>query len=89
MHLHCELVYTLSSRLEGLKGLLPAASCFQDKENIYKVSVSSLFIFAIRDETLRSIVLSPISTIRPPTISGLTYCPYQLGVLQLPAKEPG
>ena len=36
-------------------------------------SVNSLFIFAIFDETLRSIVLSPISTTKPPIISGLTY----------------
>jgi len=38
----------------------------------YKVSVRSLFIFAIRAETLRSIVRSPISTTSPPRISGLT-----------------
>lgn len=39
----------------------------------YKVSVSSLFIFAILAETLRSIVRSPISTTRPPRISELTW----------------
>ena len=38
----------------------------------YSVSVRSLFIFAILEETLRSIVRSPISTTRPPMISGLT-----------------
>ena len=40
--------------------------------HIYKVSESSLFMRAILADTLRSIVLSPISTIRPPRISGLT-----------------
>ena len=39
---------------------------------VYKVSVRSLFIFAMREETLRSIVRSPISTTRPPRISGFT-----------------
>ena len=40
----------------------------------HNASVSSLFIFVIRDETLRSIVRSPISTTSPPMMSGLT-CP--------------
>jgi hypothetical protein len=40
--------------------------------NIYKVSLSSLFILAILPETDRSMVRSPISTTRPPLISGLT-----------------
>jgi hypothetical protein len=44
----------------------------QTKGIVYKVSVRSLFILAILAETLRSIVLSPISTTNPPTISGLT-----------------
>ena len=35
-------------------------------------SVKSLFIFDIFEETLRSMVLSPISTINPPLISGFT-----------------
>jgi hypothetical protein len=39
---------------------------------IYKASVRALFILAILEETLRSIVRSPISTTRPPTRSGLT-----------------
>ena len=39
----------------------------------YKVSVRSLFILAMRAETLRSIVRSPISTTRPPRMSGLTW----------------
>jgi hypothetical protein len=39
----------------------------------YKVSVRSLFIFAIRPDTLRSIVRSPISTTRPPRMSELTW----------------
>lgn len=39
----------------------------------YKESVRSLFILAMRLETLRSIVRSPISTTRPPTMSGLTW----------------
>ncbi len=38
----------------------------------YRVSVKSLFIFVILDETLRSIVRSPISTTNPPLMSGLT-----------------
>ena len=38
----------------------------------YRVSVKSLFIFEIFEETLRSIVRSPISTTKPPLISGLT-----------------
>ena len=38
----------------------------------YSVSVKSLFIFEIFEETLRSIVRSPISTTRPPLISGFT-----------------
>lgn len=38
----------------------------------YRVSVNSLFIFEIFEETLRSIVRSPISTTKPPLISGLT-----------------
>lgn len=40
---------------------------------VYKASVSNLFNFAILLETERSMVLSPISTTRPPTISGSTY----------------
>ena len=40
--------------------------------NAYSVSVKSLFIFEIFEETLRSIVRSPISTTKPPLISGLT-----------------
>lgn len=43
-----------------------------DTVSIYRVSVSSLFILAILEETERSIVRSPISTTNPPTISGLT-----------------
>ena len=39
---------------------------------LHNVSVSSLFIFDIFEETLRSIVRSPISTIKPPMMSGLT-----------------
>lgn len=39
----------------------------------YRVSVKSLFILAILEETERSMVLSPISTINPPRISGLIY----------------
>ena len=38
----------------------------------HSVSVKSLFIFEIFEETLRSIVRSPISTTRPPLISGFT-----------------
>ena len=37
----------------------------------YKASVNALFILLIFDDTARSIVLSPISTIRPPKMSGL------------------
>jgi len=48
------------------KDLLVNLKCF------YKVSVRSLFILAIREETLRSIVRSPISTMSPPWMSGLT-----------------
>lgn len=40
---------------------------------IYKASVRALFILAILEETLRSMVRSPISTTRPPTRSGLTW----------------
>jgi len=40
--------------------------------DIYKASWRSLFMRAILDDTLRSIVRSPISTTRPPRISGLT-----------------
>ena len=39
----------------------------------YRTSVRSLFILAIFDETLRSMVRSPISTTTPPTMSGFTY----------------
>lgn len=39
---------------------------------VYRVSLSSLFILAIFAETLRSIVRSPISTTKPPLMSGLT-----------------
>ena len=39
---------------------------------IYRASVRALFILAILEETLRSMVRSPISTTRPPTMSGLT-----------------
>ena len=39
----------------------------------HNVSVKSLFIFAILADTLRSIVRSPISTTRPPRISGLIW----------------
>ena len=38
----------------------------------HKVSVKSLFIFEIFEETLRSIVRSPISTTKPPLISEFT-----------------
>lgn len=38
----------------------------------YRVSVKSLFIFEIFEETLKSIVRSPISTTKPPLISGFT-----------------
>ena len=38
----------------------------------YRVSVRSLFILEIFEETLRSIVRSPISTTKPPLISGFT-----------------
>lgn len=40
---------------------------------IYRVSLSSLFIRAILAETERSIVRSPISTTRPPRMSGFTF----------------
>jgi len=54
------------------------ASPYQNKGKFlsvvfYKVSVRSLFIFAIRAETLRSIVRSPISTTSPPRISEFTW----------------
>lgn len=39
----------------------------------YRESVRSLFILAMRAETLRSMVRSPISTTSPPTMSGLTW----------------
>jgi hypothetical protein len=39
---------------------------------LYRVSVSSLFILAIFEETDKSIVRSPISTTSPPTMSALT-----------------
>lgn len=42
------------------------------KEVIYRVSVRSLFILAILEETERSMVRSPISTMRPPRMSELT-----------------
>jgi len=42
------------------------------KEMVYRESLSSLFILESLEETLRSIVRSPISTTSPPTISGLT-----------------
>lgn len=42
------------------------------KEVIYRVSVRSLFILAILEETERSMVRSPISTTRPPMMSALT-----------------
>lgn len=50
-----------------LNQLPPVYACF-----IYKVSLSSLFILAIFAETDRSMVRSPISTMSPPRISGLT-----------------
>ena len=40
---------------------------------IYRASVRTLFNLLILDETLRSMVRSPISTISPPMASGLTY----------------
>jgi hypothetical protein len=49
---------------------------------IYSWSRRSLFILAIFWETLRSIVWSPISTIRPPLISGFT-CELLAAVLLL------
>lgn len=41
-------------------------------ESFYSESVRSLFILAMREDTLRSIVRLPTSTTKPPTISGLT-----------------
>lgn len=40
---------------------------------IYRASVRALFSLAILEETLRSMVRSPISTTSPPTRSGLTW----------------
>ena len=45
---------------------------YASAEYFHNVSVRSLFIFAIFEETLRSMVRSPTSTTRPPLISGLT-----------------
>ncbi|KXS94400.1 hypothetical protein AC578_7792 [Pseudocercospora eumusae] len=42
-------------------------------QHIYRDSWRSLFILAIFDETERSMVRSPISTTRPPRMSGWTY----------------
>lgn len=47
-------------------------SRFLKTVDTYRVSVNSLFIFDIFEETLRSIVRSPISTTKPPLISGFT-----------------
>jgi hypothetical protein len=53
--------------LSGERLPLGISDCY-----IYKVSLRSLFILAILEETDRSMVRSPISTMRPPLISGLT-----------------
>lgn len=49
--------------MQGVQAVLPVP---------HSVSVKSLFIFAIFDETLKSMVLSPTSTIKPPFMSGFT-----------------
>lgn len=49
---------------------------------IYTASVRALLRRLILDETLRSMVRSPISTMRPPRTSGLTFiqCQYTTGL---------
>ena len=54
------------------KALPNTPSHFLKTVDPYRVSVNSLFIFEIFEETLRSIVRSPISTTKPPWISGFT-----------------
>lgn len=56
-----------ASTLLGERCPLGLSDCY-----IYKVSLRSLFILAILEETDRSMVRSPISTMSPPRISGLT-----------------
>lgn len=58
-----------TTRLKALDRIHPY---FLRTVDNYRVSVKSLFIFEIFEETLRSIVRSPISTTKPPLISGLT-----------------
>lgn len=57
-------------RSKALPNILPY---LPKRVNSYRVSVKSLFIFEIFEETLRSIVRSPISTTKPPLISGFTF----------------
>ena len=63
------LQFRETSRLKALDKIHPYLLKTVDN---YRVSVKSLFIFEIFEETLRSIVRSPISTTKPPLISGLT-----------------
>lgn len=68
---------SLARRLNGNPAHLPSPPVpgplsLHIKKLIYRVSVRSLFIFAILEETERSMVRSPISTTRPPMMSELT-----------------
>lgn len=66
---------SLARRLTGNSAHLPSPPFPRSshiKEVIYRVSVRSLFILAILEETERSMVRSPISTTRPPMMSELT-----------------